>query len=197
MTMPAELLLTGFADPALEAQAVFRAALEALARPGRIAVLKGLPEAPPPLGEAAAALGLALLDYDTPLWLDRAAEIAAGHFRFHCGCPIAAGPGAAAFALICEARAMPPLDAFAWGSDAEPSESATLIVEVGTLTEGGPLRLTGPGIATEHRIGATGLPDGFWTGWAANHAAFPRGVDLFLTCGPRLCGLPRTTRVEG
>ncbi|MFN7596068.1 MAG: phosphonate C-P lyase system protein PhnH, partial [Cereibacter sp.] len=30
----------------------------------------------------------------------------------------------------------------------------------------------------------------------ANHALFPLGFDAFLTCGSRVAGLPRSTRVE-
>lgn len=186
----------GFADPVLDAQRTFRVALEALARPGRIGTIRDAFEPAPGLGTAATALCLALLDHDTPVWLDHAAAGAAAYLRFHCGCPIVTKTDAARFAVIADGAAPPPLSRFSDGSDAYPDRSATLIVETGGLREDGPLRLTGPGIETEHRLTAAGLPDRFWQDWRANAARFPRGVDLFLTCGARICGLPRTTSVE-
>ena len=52
-------------------------------------------------------------------------------------------------------------------------------------------RLTGPGIVREARLS---LPE--TAAFRANHARFPLGFDCFLTCGDRLAGLPRSTRVE-
>lgn len=43
---------------------------------------------------------------------------------------------------------------------------------------------------------ARGLPADFAAQWAANHAAFPRGVDAFLVAGRCISGLPRSTRLH-
>ncbi|WP_119459000.1 phosphonate C-P lyase system protein PhnH [Rhodospirillaceae bacterium SYSU D60014] len=188
---------SAFADPVLDAQRTFRVALEALARPGRLVESPSLNEAGWTIGPAAASLCLSLVDHDTPVWLDAAAADAAAALRFHCGCPIVTDAGAAQFAVIGDGTALGPLIRFTVGTDAYPDRSATLIVEVGELREGGPLRLRGPGIETEHRLTVEGLPDGFWRAWRENVDRFPEGVDMFLTCGARLCGLPRTTIVEG
>ena len=53
-------LAPGFADPQLDAQRVFRQLLQAMARPGQMAPLDRLPEAPLPLSRAAAALAMTL-----------------------------------------------------------------------------------------------------------------------------------------
>jgi len=183
----------GFAAPAAASQSVFRSALAALSRPGRILEIA-------PCGQPAArALLLSLLDQDTRLWLSPGARPEAAFLRFHTGCSIAETPAAASFALVAAPDQLPALDAFEWGSDDYPDRSTTLIVEVEALDadgRDGSWRLSGPGIRGETRLAARGLGPQFLAMWAGNHKRFPRGVDLLLTCGARLAGLPRTTRIE-
>lgn len=187
------LLGAGFQDPVLESQRCFRAVLDAMSRPGRVARIDGLAERPAPLGIAAAAVLLTLADADTPVWLD-AGEAAAAWLRFHAGCPIVADPAAADFVLAC---GMPPaLHALAQGTEEVPHRAATLILQVLSLAEGEGFRLQGPGIAQEHRLAVAGLPADFPAAWAANRAAFPCGVDVILCAGDRLAALPRTTALE-
>jgi alpha-D-ribose 1-methylphosphonate 5-triphosphate synthase subunit PhnH len=188
----------GFDSPALASQQVFRAALEALSRPGRIARIDALHEAPAELEPAACALALALLDQDTTLWLSPAirAGQAGAYLRFHTGCRVTEVAAEADFA-IAEGHELPPLEAFSAGSEEYPDRSATLIAQVGELREGEGWTLAGPGIRATARVKVAGLPADFVRDWQANHARFPRGVDVFLACGRELCGLPRTTRVEG
>ena len=73
-------LEAGFADPVHDAQRSFRAVLDAMSRPGRIAQITGV-TAPGPLGAAAGAVLLTLVDHETRLWLDpdAAAEIGRAH----------------------------------------------------------------------------------------------------------------------
>jgi alpha-D-ribose 1-methylphosphonate 5-triphosphate synthase subunit PhnH len=192
-------MLAGLADPTLDSQRIFRGLLEAMAHPGRIVDVAAAFQPPPPLHPAAASACLALLDFDTPLWLDDAAarSDAIEWLRFHCGVPIVAGPQAARFALIADPERMPPLDAFDAGTAEHPERSATLIVQVPTLLGGTGRRLTGPGIAVEARLEIAGVPDAFWTWVAGNHARFPLGVDIVLSAGRVIAALPRTTAVEG
>jgi len=197
-------LAPGLADPVHGAQSVFRAVLDAMARPGRIVAVPEnvLAAAPPaPLGRAAASVLLTLCDIDTPLWLDRRTQAgAADYLRFHCGVPLAADPAAARFAMAVEADALPPLDAFDLGSDEYPDRSATLVVEVAGLAAGKSggtaLTLSGPGIAGSAALTVDRLPDGFQAQRTALAPLFPRGLDVVLTCGDRLAALPRTTRAE-
>lgn len=191
-------LKPGFADPVHGAQQTFRALLQALARPGRVQRCGGELDPPAPLGPAMAATALTLADADTPLWLAPAlaGEAVAAYLRFHCNVPLVSDPAAAAFAFA-PAAELPALDAVPPGSDRAPEASATVVVEVPGLTSGDPAGwpLHGPGIAEIERLRVDGLPDGFLAQWQANHAAFPQGVDLLLTCGARVCGLPRTTGI--
>lgn len=188
----------GLADPVLDSQRIFREILRAMSEPGRVIALSLTPPAPAPLHPAAVAVALALLDVETPLWLDQAArgpEILA-HLRFHCGCPIVDDPAQARFALVAEADRLPALEEFDAGSAEYPDRSATLILQVESLVGGRGRRLSGPGIASEARLQIDGLPGRFWEALRANHARFPRGIDVVLTAGATLAALPRTTRVE-
>jgi alpha-D-ribose 1-methylphosphonate 5-triphosphate synthase subunit PhnH len=179
----------GFADPVLNAQACFRAVLEAMSRPGRVQPVVVPPEVPPGLSPAAAAVLLTLVDAATPLRLAAGAE-AEAWVRFHCGCPFLRDN--ASFVLDPGATLM-ELDP---GTDEEPERGATLILEVAELEEGNGWRLRGPGIADEHRLRVCGAPPGFAADWARNHARFPRGADAILCAGTRIAALPRSIRIE-
>ncbi|WP_439594840.1 phosphonate C-P lyase system protein PhnH [Falsiroseomonas sp.] len=180
----------GFADPVLDAQAAFRAVLQAMSRPGQVQRLPQLPELPPGLSPAAAAVLLTLVDAETRLCLDAGPE-AEAWVRFHCGAPLVAA-GAAQFVLDAGA-ALLALDP---GTEEEPERGATLILDVASLTEGRGWRLTGPGIRDEHRLQVAGAPAGFLADWAANRARTPCGVDVILCAGDCIAALPRSVAIE-
>lgn len=181
-------LTGGFADPAIEAAEAFRAVLQAMARPGRIARVAGAAP-PPPCSPAAGVVLLTLVDADTPLHLAGRHDCAAlrDWVRFHTGAPLV-GPAGAAFGLG-DWAALGPLEAWPQGTPEYPDRSATLIVELPRLEAAG-ARLTGPGIRD---AAALSLPE--VAGFAANAARFPLGLDFILTAGDRLAALPRTTKV--
>ena len=60
----------GFADLVLGAQSVFRATMDALARPGTVQSIASDAAPPAPLTPELAALALTLCDHDTPVWFD-------------------------------------------------------------------------------------------------------------------------------
>ena len=188
------IVLPGFADPVLESQACFRAVLDALARPGtRHPAGVGL--APPaPLMPAAAAVLLTLVDGETALFLPGDWTAARAWIGFHCSAVPVATAAAAGFVV---ATALPDLAALQAGSDAAPHESATVILQVASLASGRRLRLSGPGLRVPAALDVEGLPEDFPALWAANHALFPRGIDLLLCCGASLAALPRSTSVMG
>ena len=193
--MSAKTLSAGFADPVHDAQQAFRGALDALGQPGqRVAI--GDAVAGLALGAAMARLLLALTDDDTPIWWQDAGHTAAHWLRFHTGARVADAPQDAAFACVSQAANMPALAAFAQGSAASPEFSTTLLLEVQSFDRGPALEWYGPGIRDVRTVQIAGLPDAFWSGWQANHAVFPQGVDVLFTCGTEAIGLPRTTRVS-
>lgn len=190
-------VVPGFADPVLAGQRVFRDCLDVLAHPGRIRTVDPDGASLPQLHAAAGALLLALLDQDTRLWLSPALArgAAARSLQFHTGCAFSDTPGEAHFALIAGPDEMPALDEFSLGSDEYPDRSTTLILQVPALLQSG-WRVSGPGVRGEMRLSAPPLGAEFLRQWQQNGARLPRGVDLFITSGQRLCALPRTARLE-
>ncbi len=178
----------GFADPAREAAYAFRAALNAMARPGTIQHITGA-DAPSPCSPAAATLILTLCDPTTPIFLAPSHDTAA--FRdwitFQTGGPLV--PAKDAMIAIGTWEALLPLDPFAVGTPEYPDRSATLVVETETLASDGPV-LRGPGIETTARLT---LPE--IEAFQRNRALFPLGLDFFFTSEDRVAGLPRSTRV--
>jgi alpha-D-ribose 1-methylphosphonate 5-triphosphate synthase subunit PhnH len=137
-----------------------------------------------------------LVDFETAVWLDDATSGAAHFLRFHCNCAITGEQGRATFAFARGFDTLPALESFSLGTDEAPEASTTLVIEVDDLHTDGPLTLTGPGIERQHRIGVAGFDAGRIAERAALAELFPRGLDIFLTCGERVVGLPRTTRIH-
>ncbi|GJG93591.1 phosphonate C-P lyase system protein PhnH [Cupriavidus pauculus] len=190
-------LLPGFDNPVDDAQAVFRATLEAFAHPGRLETLPATSGLPDGLSPALAALLLTLADPDTPVWLPADTPAAARAFlRFHCGCPLVDTVADATFVCVPAGHAMPALIDCAQGLPAYPDRSATLIAEVASLHDGDALTLSGPGIETTQPLRVRGLPADFRPAWRANNARFPLGVDLLLASGDQFCAMTRTTHIE-
>lgn len=186
------VLLPGFADPVLYAQRAFRAVLEAMSRPGTLHRIGGDLRAPSPLARATAAVLLTLADADTPVWLAAPFAEARDWIAFHCGATIVPRAADAAFAVAPE---MLDLAALNTGSDEIPEDGATLILQVGGFDRGKKLRLAGPGLATPVTLTVDGVGEKFAAAWEANHALYPRGVDLILCAGETLAAFPRSLRI--
>lgn len=195
MSLAMKKLMPGFDDPVAQSQHVFRRVLEAMSRPGRILSVEGIHAGPAGLSPAALSVCLALADFETPLWLDAKAQAAREYLAFHCGCPIAPTPDAATFALLADPTQL-DIDAFNPGSDEYPERSTTLILEVHGMHHDGGAVLRGPGIEDHARLFVDGVAADFWQQLQANHARFPRGVDIILAHDRWLAALPRSTRVE-
>ena len=186
--MQGTVLSGGFADAPRDSAHAFRAAMQAMARPGCIHAVSGaLP--PAPLSVAAGVLILTLCDPDTPLFLAGAHDRAAVRdwVTFHTGAPLN-GPAECVFALG-DWQALQPLAPYKIGTAEYPDRSATLIVEMPALFASG-VRLTGPGIKDDAWLS---LPE--TAAFAANARSFPLGSDFFFTAGAQLAALPRSTRV--
>jgi alpha-D-ribose 1-methylphosphonate 5-triphosphate synthase subunit PhnH len=197
-------LVPGFNDPVHDAQRVFRALLDGLARPGSIVSLDAALPANHAMRDglagrvplAAFASLLALTDYSTPVFLERDDGTFADALRFHASAPLTQTREHAAFAYIDDASQMSSLAAFSQGEPETPEDAATLFIRVPSLTEGEPLQWRGPGIETARTVRIAGLPRAFWQERAELTAQFPCGIDCYLVAGASVIGLPRTTHVE-
>jgi alpha-D-ribose 1-methylphosphonate 5-triphosphate synthase subunit PhnH len=191
-------LSPSYADPVQGSQGTFRAVMDAMARPGTIKVVPAEVAAPSPLNAAAAAVALTLLDYETPVWLDR---VLAGKqdvvdwFRFHTGAPITSDPIVAAFAFVADPMHAPDFESFSPGSMEYPDRSTTLVLQVERFSGSESLCLSGPGVESVQRLAATPLPNNFRAQLIANRALFPRGVDVILATDEAVVALPRSLRV--
>lgn len=189
----------GFADPVFNAQTVFRAVMDCMARPGLVVPLPDLAAPPPPLMPATAAVALTLCDHDTPVWLDPALAASRGvrdWLGFHTGAPVAQVPAEAHFVIVVHPAELIAIDNFAQGKQEYPDRSATLIFQLDSLSTGQKLRLEGPGIEVSATLAPGPMPRHFVEQWKANRLRFPRGVDLVLAAPEGIACLPRTTRIS-
>lgn len=187
--MNAQSFQGGFATPATDAAAAFRAIMEAMACPGSI---RGVMGASPPSGLSIAA-GVAVLtlcDQDTGICLKGVADSpeVRGWIAFHTGASVV-GAGLCDFA-IGTWDALLPLDPYRIGTSEYPDRSATLIVEVDALLAEG-ATLSGPGIRDTSQLS---LPD--LTVFQRNSRQYPLGLDFIFTRGAHLAALPRSTQVS-
>ncbi|TAJ28771.1 phosphonate C-P lyase system protein PhnH [Bosea sp. (in: a-proteobacteria)] len=190
-------IAAGFRDPVLQSQTAFRTLLAALSEPGIVHSIADAIAAPEGLHQASAIALLSLADYETPIWLPQPLRDGptGAWVRFHCGSTLVDDPARAAFAVLDAAAPEPKLSAFHLGTDQFPDRSTTLVLQCAALAGGEALVLSGPGIPGTRSIGPLGLRDGFVAELQDNAALYPLGVDLVLTHGDRLLGLPRSTRI--
>jgi alpha-D-ribose 1-methylphosphonate 5-triphosphate synthase subunit PhnH len=188
-----------FADPVFDAQRMFRAAMNALSRPGTPMAVDAGCTPPAPLTPELAGLALTLADHETPVWLDSAlaaSDEVRDYLRFHTGAPIVSEAADAVFALISDTAACARLTGFAQGEPDFPDRSATLLMAAACIEDRGPLVLSGPGIAGQSHLHVAPLPPDFPAQWAENHDAFPLGVDIIFAAPGLIAGLPRSTLVR-
>jgi alpha-D-ribose 1-methylphosphonate 5-triphosphate synthase subunit PhnH len=191
-------LPAGFADKVLSAQSTFRSVMDAMARPGSVQRIVAANGAPAAMMRGTAAIALTLFDHDTPVWLDQlmsATSDVTKWLKFHTGAPVIADASICSFALVGDARALPALDRFSFGTNEYPDRSTTLILQVDSLTQGPTLKLHGPGIDGTAVLQAAIQPPDLFERLAINSALFPRGIDVVLVHDDTIVAIPRTTRL--
>lgn len=194
---------------AAQSQLIFRAVLDALARPGTIRRLPAAARGAAGEGAPAALLPLlALADLTTP-----ACVLADGGDWPEVVRAMTSAPAAelAQARLVAALRPVSgsELAALRAGTPTAPEDGALACLSVTGIrpapvtgapdggADGRLLRLAGPGIAGTRRLLVTGLPPGFAAVRRKLTGEFPAGADLLLiTADGDLAGLPRTTRID-
>jgi alpha-D-ribose 1-methylphosphonate 5-triphosphate synthase subunit PhnH len=172
-------------------QLVFRAVLDAVARPGEIVPcdLSGsVPTALVPV--------LALADQSTPVtvlsddpaWMTVVTETT--------GAPV--GPlEHARLVSVLDPVSAADLRSLRVGTAEEPEDGAQVFIAVEDIVHREDLVLEGPGVPGERALSVPGLPAGFWPLRADLVRDFPAGVDIVFVAGDgRLAAVPRSTTVK-
>lgn len=178
-------------------QFAFRAALDALARPGTVRHLSGPDGVSAADGIPAALLPLlALADLTTPACVLADDGEWAEMVRVMTSAPMAKLADARLVSVLRPLRDG-ELDSLRTGTPAAPEDGALACLAVTEFGTGSSLRLTGPGIPGSRELRVAGLPPGFADCRRRLVRGFPAGADLLLvTPEGGLAGLPRTTAIS-
>ncbi|MCV7410355.1 hypothetical protein AWC05_21145 [Mycobacterium florentinum] len=177
-----------------DSQQIFRAVLEALARPGTPMPLPSeplrllAPAITPIMALADSTTGVCVLERPGEHWADKIATATAA--------PIWPAEMARLVAAVRPVSA-DEVRGFTRGSAEAPQDAALVSFAVRDV-EGGPRRwtLTGPGVRDTTTIAPQGMTVGFVAARAGVVAAYPGGIDVLLvTDDGRIVGLPRTTTI--
>lgn len=177
-----------------DAQLVFRAVLEALARPGTAMALPAnpvrtlTPAVVPVFALADLGTGVCVLEHPDDRWSDVVSTAT--------GAPLWPAELARLVAAVRPVTEAEVRD-FARGTAAAPGSSALVSLAVADVV-GGPCkwRMSGPGIDGETTLSPVGLPPGFVAARNDAVAGYPAGIDVLLvTSDGRVVGVPRTTSI--
>jgi alpha-D-ribose 1-methylphosphonate 5-triphosphate synthase subunit PhnH len=177
-----------------DAQQVFRAVLEALARPGTAMVLPAgavrtlAPAVAPVLALADLGTGVCVLEQAGDRWGDAVATATSA--------PLWPAELARLVAALRPVTA-DEVRGFCRGTAEAPEDAALVSLAVADL-DGGDRRwrLSGPGIADTATLAPRGLPETFVAARAEAVAGYPAGIDVLLVTDDfRVVGLPRTTTI--
>lgn len=166
---------------------LFRAILDATARPGTIAELGPLLQGAPAISGVVATFCDASQTLADPDRLLSAADRSFSGARLE--------PPSRARFVLADGAVAPGDWTPALGTLEAPDLGATLILRVGRLGEGAAWRLSGPGVPGERILRASALHEGWIEARARWCGQFPLGCDLLLADAQRVAVLPRTTRI--
>lgn len=169
-------------------QQVFRSLMEAMSRPGKLENLATLTECAFPARAVLATLldaEVSFCDHDDLLDANDWPLLQAEN-----------RPVEQASYILCRGDKAPDFEPML-GSLSSPERSATLILQVASVSDGAcQLNLSGPGIKGERPAKLSCLDRDWLIKREQWNASFPLGVDLILVDREHVLALPRTTNIE-
>ncbi len=193
----------GFQDPVWESQEAFRAILNAMAYPGRMASFQIPPKIPGDLNPASWVVLLTLADDSVRFWTDLPIDHETRWvIQSVCRVRTVHEPQEADLALVTDPSTTlaAPVN-FQIGTESEPYLGATVIVHVSSFSTGPETApghaflLSGPGIREKFPLFVAGCPKTFWDWRIRLETLYPRGVDVLLTHENSMVALPRSTHL--
>ncbi len=188
-------MIEAYFDKVFDTQRIYRLILDAMARPGKVNSLPTLSINPPPgLNQAAAAIGLTLLDGETGFSVLPFNQDIIDYIILNTGAA-ACQTDCAEFVITAGMKGRPELIDTCCGTLITPEKGATLIMMVDSLAAAGKgvkLWLSGPGIDGSSCLDISGLDDSNLQTIAGLNQEFPMGVDVIyadnsgkVACVPR------------
>lgn len=187
---------TGFDDPVIDSQSVFRQLLKSMSEPGIVSTTKHIRAYPQVLYPASYVIALGLFDQDTLVFLGESLQTPENitTLRFQVSLNATDNPSEADF-IICNEDEIPRLDQLNMGNDEYPDQSCTLIIQSKSFEKGERYSATGPGIETNRIVQCSALTHQLYESRKAMTTQFPLGVDIIFTHKNQFFCLPRTTKL--
>lgn len=191
-------LFSGLADPIHATQRCFRQLLLAMSEPATVVDIADVPTWGK-LDSGSVATLLTLCDSQTPVSLSSSLldDAVRRSLAFHVQAPIVDSQ-AAQFAFVSVDECSPDnfsLERLNHGDETFPEQSATVVVQVESLTGGKALTLSGAGIENR-QIVAPQISEYLLTYYLGQAKRYPLGIDTLLVCGSQLMAIPRSTCIN-
>lgn len=190
----------GFKDYVHDAQRCFRQVLKALSEPGsKVELFNHLGFTP--LNPVVSQVMLTLCDSHTGIYLSPSLAIknndteeAIVNLAFHNGVPCA--PLNKADFIVVSAHQAIDFSQCKAGSDSRPEQSATILVQIDSFTQGPKFRISGPGIEFPIEVQLGNLSDSFIAYLCKPTNSYPLGLDFMFCTQHALLAISRTTKLE-
>ena len=188
---------TGFDNPVLGSQSVFRQLLKSMSEPGIQSKVESIKSYPNALWQASYVIALSLFDQDTPVFLSESLQTPENlaTLRFQVSLSATDNTADADF-VVCNQDEIPDINTLNLGNEEYPDQSCTLIIQCNSFDEGEPYRATGPGIETSRIIQCSALNNILFEQREQIFSQFPLGIDIIFVHKNKFFCLPRTTRLE-
>jgi alpha-D-ribose 1-methylphosphonate 5-triphosphate synthase subunit PhnH len=181
-----------------QAAQIFRAILDAFAKPGNPVSLPAVSDCPQGLHAAAMGIALALCDYQTSIWFSPSIDCPElrNFLRFHTGAAVVTNAAEAGFAFVESGEFGRYFSQFNKGTDEYPDRSATVIVQAAAFDAPLRVKLEGPGTKRSPTLAVEGFGHSEWKLLMEDRILFPLGVDVAFVVGEKLVTVPRSSRIS-